>query len=122
VKIILSHGGGTLPFIAHRISLVGAAPSLQCPRNHLEILEDFRSFYYDTALSASAPQLLALLEFADPSKILFGSDIPYAPFPAVMQITKNLDKFLLKNKSDENSWQAINHENAKRLFPNKVQD
>jgi len=122
VKIILSHAGGTLPFIAHRISLAGVMTSLQCPRNRLQILEDFRSFYYDTALSSSTPQLQALLEFADPSKILFGSDIPYAPSPAVMQITQNLDKFLLKNKSDENLWQAINHKNAKRLFPNKVQD
>jgi predicted TIM-barrel fold metal-dependent hydrolase len=122
VKIILSHGGGTLPFIAHRISLAGLVPTTHCPRNHLEILEDFRSFYYDTALSASAPQLLALLEFVGPSKILFGSDIPYCPLPAVLHITKNLDKFFLKNKSNENLWQAINHENAKHLFPNKVQD
>jgi predicted TIM-barrel fold metal-dependent hydrolase len=122
VKIILSHGGGTLPFLAHRISLAGIVPALQCPRNNLQILEDFRSFYFDTALSSSAPQLQALLEFADPSKILFGSDIPYAPFPATLQITKNLDQFFVKNKRDENLLRAINHGNAKRLFPNKVQD
>jgi predicted TIM-barrel fold metal-dependent hydrolase len=123
VKIILSHGGGTLPFIAYRISLAGLAPGTHCPRNHLEIIEDFRSFYFDTALSASPPQLQALLQFADPSKILFGSDIPYLPFPAVDHITKRLDNFFL-NKSDqyEKMWRAINHENAKLLFPNKVKD
>jgi predicted TIM-barrel fold metal-dependent hydrolase len=123
VKIILSHAGGTLPYIAHRISLAGLVPTSHCPRNHLQILEDFRSFYFDTALSASPPQLEALLAFADPSKILFGSDIPYAPLPAVEHITKNLDHFFL-NKSDQHKeiLQAINHGNAKRLFPNKVKD
>jgi predicted TIM-barrel fold metal-dependent hydrolase len=104
VKIILSHSGGTLPFLAHRISLADAVPSLQCPRNHLQILEDFRSFYFDTALTSSIPQLQVLLEFVDTSKILFDSDIPYAPLPAILQITKNLDKFFVKNKSDENLW------------------
>ncbi len=123
VKIILSHAGGTLPFIAHRISLAGLVPDTHCPRNQVQILEDFRSFYYDTALSASAPQLHALLEFVGPSKILFGSDIPYAPPPAVSYITKDLDKFFLgKSHEYENIWRAINHENAKHLFPNKVQN
>ena len=81
VKIILSHAGGTLPFLANRISLAGAIPTLRCPRNNQEILEDFRSFYFDTALSTSDIQLQALTQFADSSKILFGSDVPYAPFP-----------------------------------------
>ncbi len=103
--------------------MAGLVSHLHCPRNPRQILEDFRSFYYDTALSSSSPQLQALLEFADPSKILFGSDIPYAPLAVVLQITKNLDKFFSK-KSDQHEkiLQAINHDNAKRLFPNKVKD
>lgn len=36
-------------------------------------------FYYDLALSTSNPQLQALLAFADPSRIVYGSDFPYAP-------------------------------------------
>jgi predicted TIM-barrel fold metal-dependent hydrolase len=123
VKIILSHAGGTLPFIAYRIAMAALVPGANAPRNQAQIVEDFRSFYYDTALSTSVPQLKALLEFADPSKILFGSDIPYAPLPVALHITQNLDKFFL-NKSDEYEkiWQAINHDNAKLLFPDKVKD
>jgi hypothetical protein len=41
-----------------------------------------------------------------------GSDIPYASLSTILQITKNLDKFFVKNKSDENLWRAINHDNA----------
>jgi predicted TIM-barrel fold metal-dependent hydrolase len=125
VKIILSHAGGTLPFLADRIiTMATNMPSLHCPRDARQILDDFRSFYYDTTMSSSSLQLHALLEFADPSKILFGSDVPLAPFPAVLDCTKNLDDFFLKNKSDqhENLWQAINRENAKVLFPDKVKD
>jgi len=124
VKIILSHDGGTLPFLAHRISIVGLMPMLNSPRSQLEILEDFRSFYFDTAISSSAPQLQALLQFADPSKILFGTDIPYAPYSAVCNITKDLDQFFLNNKSEEHKqlWKAINYDNAKALFPNKFKD
>ncbi|CAF4384784.1 unnamed protein product, partial [Adineta steineri] len=85
---------------------------------------DFRSFYYDTALSSSIPQLMALLEFADPCKILFGSDVPYAPLPVVIDTTKSLDSFFQKNKIDKyaNLWQSINRGNAKILFPDKIQD
>jgi predicted TIM-barrel fold metal-dependent hydrolase len=119
VKIILSHAGGTLPFLAHRISMAGRVPSLQCPRDAQQILNDFRSFYYDTALSSSVIQLQALLEFADPTKILFGSDVPYAPLPAALDFTNNLDGFFLKNKPDQHLWQLINRDNAKILFPKK---
>ena len=48
VKIILSHAGGTLPFLAQRIAGAGIMPSLKWPRGPLQILADFRSFYYDT--------------------------------------------------------------------------
>ena len=124
VKIILSHAGGTLPFLAHRIAAIDQMPSFQCPRDTQQILTDFRSFYYDMALSSSVPQLKALLEFADPSKILFGSDIPYAPLPAALDFTNNLDTFFVNNKldQDDNLLQSINRENAKILFPDKIQD
>ncbi|CAF0952134.1 unnamed protein product [Didymodactylos carnosus] len=120
IKIILSHAGGTLPFLARRITMAGAIPSLHCPRQPEQILSDFRSFYYDTALSSSVPQLQALLHFADPSKIIFGSDIPYAPLSVTLDYSKSLDTFFLNQF--QNFSQAINRENAKKLFPDKFTD
>ncbi|CAF1523275.1 unnamed protein product [Adineta ricciae] len=99
VKIILSHAGGTLPFLAQRIAMIGDLPSFQCPRNAREILSDFRSFYYDTALSSSVPQLKALLAFADSSKILFGSDVPYAPLSTAI-VTMRKRFFRTKSKTN----------------------
>ena len=61
---------------------------------------------YDTAL----PSLLA---FAKPGRVLFGSDWPYAPAPAVSYFTGQLDAFAAL---DADGHAAIDHENASALF------
>jgi predicted TIM-barrel fold metal-dependent hydrolase len=48
-----------------------------------QILEDFKTFYYETALSAYEPTLLALEAFVHPSRILFGTDFPGQPVSQV---------------------------------------
>jgi hypothetical protein len=47
-----------------------------CPLSPKEILDDFKSFYYETALSAYEPNLLAIEKFVQHDHILFGSDFP----------------------------------------------
>ncbi|KAI8961931.1 2-amino-3-carboxymuconate-6-semialdehyde decarboxylase [Daldinia sp. FL1419] len=81
VDIILSHAGGTLPFVAQRAIGFLAEPVFQDqPRISVaEAKQAIGRFYYDLALSTSTPQLKALLEFAPSSNILYGSDYPYAP-------------------------------------------
>lgn len=85
VDIILSHAGGAIPFVAGR-----AIGSLALPEianavgyNIVQARQDFGRFYYDIALSTSPAQLHGLLDFADASHILFGSDFPYAPQVAI---------------------------------------
>ncbi len=56
-----------------------------------ELLEDFRSFYFDTALSGTPAALPSLLAFAKPGHVLFGSDWPFAPAPVVAYFTGLLD-------------------------------
>lgn len=80
IRFILSHAGGFLPYAAHRMAIGIAGDTGRSPR---DILTDFRSFYFDTALSASPASLLALLSFAQPDHILYGSDWPFAPAAAV---------------------------------------
>lgn len=81
VDIILSHAGGTIPFIAGRAinSLALPAVSSLAKVNISQAKTDFARFYYDIALSTSAAQLDGLLDFADAEHVLFGSDFPYAP-------------------------------------------
>jgi len=112
IKMILSHAGGTVPFLIQRMSIIKTGW-----RTAEETQQDFKSFYYDTALSSSKVQLLALLELADPSRILFGSDVPYAPLPVVKMITEQLDNFFSVDAEHQELLKKINRENALALFP-----
>lgn len=110
LKIILAHAGGFVPYASHRllVSLLltgGRAPD--------EILDDFRSFYFDTALSGSPAALPSLLAFAKPGHVLFGSDWPYAPAPAVAYFTGQLDAYFA---NDPAAQRAIDRESAAALF------
>ncbi|KAI2776694.1 2-amino-3-carboxymuconate-6-semialdehyde decarboxylase [Daldinia loculata] len=81
VDIILSHAGGTIPFIAQRAIGFLAEPAFQSQSRTsvTEAKHALGRFYYDIALSTSTPQLKALLAFTSPSNVLYGSDYPYAP-------------------------------------------
>lgn len=85
VDLILSHAGGTLPFLSQRVSGSLIIPEIGS-RSNVTVTEaeyQFRRFYYDIALSASETQLNGLLQATDPSHVLFGTDYPYAPAIAI---------------------------------------
>lgn len=70
-------------------------------------MRDFKSFYYDVALATDSVQLTALLGFADHDKILYGSDVPYAPTAMAAALESHCAEThgeeLLKRISRENS-------------------
>jgi predicted TIM-barrel fold metal-dependent hydrolase len=107
LKIILAHGGGFVPYAAHRIAAVAFA---ETGRDPAAVLEDLASFYFDTALSGSPSALPSLMTFAKPGHVLFGSDWPYAPELAVAYFTGCLDNYDLDHA-------AVNRDNALALFP-----
>jgi hypothetical protein len=75
-------------------------------------LDDFRTFYFDTALSSSPAALPTLLAFARPGRVLFGSDWPFAPIPAGQYFANGIDTCL-----ELGQLRAVNHTNAEALFP-----
>ena len=111
-KIILSHAGGTLPYLATRaaVMLPDSGLSDQCAE---DFLQDSKSLYYDLALSGNEYTLALLTRFAKQEHILFGSDFPFAPTDTIRTHTSNLDSYEMKGKQ---RWQ-INQGNALRLFP-----
>ncbi|KAK7734174.1 hypothetical protein SLS63_004459 [Diaporthe eres] len=105
VDIILSHAGGTLPFIGTRAMSALAFPPIaaQAGVTEKEAVADFARFYYDTALSTSAAQLSGLVEFigsvgGDMSHILFGSDFPYAPPRMIKAVLQGYHEFLASGR------------------------
>ena len=113
VEIILSHAGGFLPYAAHRFAELAPTVRTDVPAT-AELLESFRSFYFDTALSSSPASLLALQSFARPGHILYGSDFPYASASIGASFTAKLDAF--ENLSRE-ARTAIDNGGARKLLP-----
>lgn len=110
IRFIVAHGGGTAPYIAWRISLLDYLL-------YTDTINDLKSLYYDTALSASPYALRSLQELVDPSHTLFGSDYPFAPEMAISLTIFGLNSF---DGFDEKKLGGINRENALDLFPRFV--
>jgi len=72
VKIILSHAGGTLPYLATRAAHLLADYRLS-DKPAEQFHEDARRFYFDTALSTNEHTLGLLLAFAREESVMFGS-------------------------------------------------
>lgn len=107
LKIILSHGGGFVPYAAERIARICT------PDGSNEAgIKRLQKFYFDTALSSSNFALPSLLAFADPTHITFGSDWPYAPKARSLYFSDLLDRYALSNELRH----AINRGNAQQLF------
>jgi len=130
IKFILSHAGGTVPYIAWRLSEIAtrqlqvapfnehySVPLVKANEGHLsfeDVTSRLRRFYYDTALAAGPQTFGALREVADPDRILFGSDWPYCSEPMVDDMKRALDETAGCSRAD---MTAIEHGNAARLFP-----
>ncbi|KPI37194.1 2-amino-3-carboxymuconate-6-semialdehyde decarboxylase [Cyphellophora attinorum] len=112
VKIILSHGGGTLPALVARSTLV-AQPAFGGSISSEDIYEQARSFYFDLALSGSAEVLPLELGFARKGHVLFGSDYPHATEPFAAQMTRFIDGYAM----DDAKRREVYHEAAENLFP-----
>ncbi|KAF3935153.1 hypothetical protein ABW20_dc0105939 [Dactylellina cionopaga] len=114
-KIILSHAGGTLPYLALRVAAMmphtpfGRSSGLSTE----EIIEDAQSFYFDLALSGNEFTLGLLMKFAKPGHVLFGSDFPYAPTKGIEYFTEKFDKYSFSPEERV----AVNRGNAEALFP-----
>ncbi|GJF30567.1 amidohydrolase [Kitasatospora sp. NE20-6] len=113
VKIILSHAGGFVPYVAPRIeALTMFSPGLSADEVH----RDLRRFYYDTALASGPATLAGLLEFAGPGHVVFGTDWPAAPLPVATRFADSLDHFLTTRPG----WSdRINHETTASLIPQR---
>lgn len=122
IRWILSHAGGFLPYIAHRVLLTmvreepkaaQAKAMLLRKRERERRLDVLRSFHFDVALSSAPHALSSLLSFADPARVLYGSDYPFAPAPAVRFMRKEYEDVALKPRQRA----AIDRTNALALFP-----
>lgn len=112
-KIILSHAGGTLPYIVYRPAVIIPFTNSPLKKPTQEFLEEASSFYFDLALSTAGLTVEMLTKFAKPGHVLYGSDFPYAPKEGVEWFAKNLKE----QKFSKNDAYALARGNAEGLFP-----
>jgi predicted TIM-barrel fold metal-dependent hydrolase len=79
LRIILSHAGGAVPFLAKRLTYADTINPALAGRRPGDLFGSLRRLYYDTAMSANPHTLAALTSLVDASHILFGSDYPFMP-------------------------------------------
>jgi 6-methylsalicylate decarboxylase len=109
VRMIFSHGGGTMPFLVERF--VGMARS---PQQAAKFPNGFEGaagkFYYDTAQVANPAAMSALTKVVPVSQIVFGTDYP---FRTAVEHVKGLKECGVFGAND---LQAIDR-NALKLLP-----
>lgn len=79
IRYVLSHAGGTVPYLVGRFDLLwftDDALAERAPRGGSAYL---RSLYFDTALSANPHALSSLMALVGTDHVVFGSDYPFAP-------------------------------------------
>ena len=74
---MLSHAGGTLPYIAGRAADLADQMAL-LGEEQGEFVHMAKAFYMDLALAGYEGQLQLVLGFAAPDHVLYGSDFPFA--------------------------------------------
>ena len=118
-KVILSHGGGTLPYLIAR----AATPLRKSPEfgplyfgpdvTFDTFMGDFRRFYFDLALSATTPNINMLLELVPHDHILYGSDFPFPPAAAHPAMLEQLETYNFTTEQRD----QVNFSNALALIP-----
>ncbi len=110
LKLIFSHGGGTMPFLTERfvrLPLINKNLAARVPNG---VEQELQRFYYDTAQAAHPMALASLTKLVPASQIVFGSDFPY-------RTAADHVKGLMAFGFSASDLAAVDRENAVRLIP-----
>jgi len=116
INLILSHFGGTIPFVVHRMD--DGFKGFPEVRENIPKLpsEYFKRFYYDTATSFTKSSFMCAYDFAGPERIIFGTDDPFARTRLIQIKINQLEELGLPGEVME----RIYNENAKEVLKLKI--
>jgi 6-methylsalicylate decarboxylase len=116
IRFILSHAGGTLPFLAWRLSVTPMIDKRLTQRSRADIFAAFKMFWYDNALASGIESMGTLSRIAAKDRILFGSDWPFCDDRVVAEEVKD---FTAPDFLAADAAAMIARENALKLFPQR---
>ena len=117
IRLILSHAGGTLPFIAWRLSVAPMIDARLKQRSREEIFAGLKSFWYDNALASGPQSMGALAQIAAKERIVFGSDWPFCNERVV---SEEVADFTAPDFLAPETVAMIARGNALALFPARI--
>ena len=79
IRFIFSHAGGTVPYLATRMAMLGSIDKGLAQHVPDGVMPILRRLYYDTAISANPISMAALLKLVTPANVLLGTDFPFVP-------------------------------------------
>jgi predicted TIM-barrel fold metal-dependent hydrolase len=115
IRLIVAHGGGTVPFLAQRIAMMEGHRGA---KNVTGVVRALRALYYEVASTTSAFALRSLQELADPARILWGSDLPFVHGARLQEEVSHWEHY---DGFDEAGRRVVEELNALRLFPRFIQ-
>lgn len=117
IRYILAYGGGTIPFIASRVTVVGMdvfGNFLMTMIRYLKRVRSMRRMNYDLSASTDPFAWRALYGHTKPTRILTGSNFPWTSPVAFAQQQEALRSFA---ELDPPAIESIERKNSLKLFP-----
>jgi predicted TIM-barrel fold metal-dependent hydrolase len=117
IKIISTHGGGTIPYLMTRIETlekVFGPGKGRAPLSPAEIREGLASFYYDLTAATSLAQLFGLQQMVPLSHLVMGFDNPFMPGWSFGPAIRDLEQW---DGFTQDDLERIAHKNAYFLYP-----
>lgn len=113
IRWILAHAGGFLPYVAWRVSLANTMTEYGDTATQ-GVLTYLRRFFLDTATSISRPSMATVRELVEPTRLLFGSDTPYA---SEGQTANQIEQLVAEKFWSTGYAARVERANALSLFP-----
>jgi predicted TIM-barrel fold metal-dependent hydrolase len=114
VKYIVSHAGGTIPYVATRFGIVDEMAVIDGAEERGTAADTLRRLYWDTALSWKDPILQMLRSVVGMGQVLYGSDFPYLRRDLAVRSRVELDSTAALADAER---AGVLGTNALRLFP-----
>jgi predicted TIM-barrel fold metal-dependent hydrolase len=113
VQFILPHAGGLAPYFAWRLSVSPMIDKRLPQLSRDQVFAGLKHFWYDNALSPGEQTFGALDHVAQPERVVFGTDYPFANPSVIAEAMKTYESGFLADARRA----AIDRTNALALFP-----
>jgi 6-methylsalicylate decarboxylase len=114
VKYIVSHAGGTIPYVASRFGIVDEMAIIDGAEERGTAADTLRRLYWDTALSWKNPILQILRSVVGMDQVLYGTDFPYLRRDLAVQSREDLESTSAVTEAERT---AVLGASAQTLFP-----